>query len=1154
MNIIIKGPVMNKDFEFKQFNNFEKLSHRDYDNILEKNTKVLKTVFHCEVMIQILDMNNSYVYSSKREDALLKVQESEFHIYEEFDNGLGFKARVTLYLNSKKDLKSDEYTLFNVLAKNTFESIESEKKLRELTYLKDQYEEVQEMSSTGGWELELKTNKTIWSKEIYSIHGFPTGKSPDKIDAISFYAEHEREKLISYIEECTTKGTSYDDEFEFYDAQGNKKWVRSIGRPYFNDNGEITKLVGTFQDITVAKENREELAAKNIELGAYARGLNQYAIVAKTDSMGKIVYVNDLFCDISGYSREELIGKDHRLINSGHHSKEFFKNMWTQIKTGQGWRGEIKNNAKDGSIYWVDTTIVPSLDEKGNIKEFIAFRYDITNRKVAEIDLKHREEKLRQLFYQSQDPLMTLEPPNWCFSSGNHAAQKLFKVSSEEEFTKLGPWAVSPEFQPDGSSSKEKAKKVITEAMEKGVCSFEWTHMTIEGEEVPCTVLLSRIIEKEKTYIHAAVRDISIQKALEKEIKESNNYLDLALEGAGLGIWDWDLTDDTVKFDRRWAEMLGLKYNEIDMNINTWKNRIHPDDLPHFLVDISNYLEGKTSRYVNVHRIKHENGEWLYILGKGRFSGWDEKGNPTRITGTNLDITETQKIQESKLNEFSEIMSSTPSCLNIINKNGDLIYMNNQGLDLIEAESLDSVMYASVYDLLAPEYKKSFVEFNEKICSGKNGRLIFEIIALEGTRRWMETFAAPYKLVNGEIGHIAITNDITERIFQEKEHEHQKRLTFHSAKLASLGQLAAGVGHEINNPLAIVKGHATILKKVIEGEEVERGKALRSLSKIDNAVDRVTKIVKGLKTFSRSDVGEFEKINISEMIQDSVDLVREIYINDDIKFKINIDKDYFVNGDKGRLQQVIINLFSNAKDAMGESGGVIELSIFSDADKIIIRVKDSGEGIPKEIRDKIFDPFFTSKSVNEGTGIGLSLSHEIICEHEGNIFLKNTSKQGTTFQIELACADYKCNVHDITNEKNDEGKEIDKNQYLKIIIADDEEGIRDILEDLVSGFGHQVKTFEDGLAALEYYKENHEDIDVLITDLHMPRMTGPELLREVRGIKSSLTSCLVLSGGTSPSVGGDNIDHLVDGHIMKPFDDDIIEGELLKYLKKKNAA
>ena len=165
--------------------------------------------------------------------------------------------------------------------------------------------------------------------------------------------------------------------------------------------------------------------------------------------------------------------------------------------------------------------------------------------------------------------------------------------------------------------------------------------------------------------------------------------------------------------------------------------------------------------------------------------------------------------------DLKQIIDNSPSCVKLVNSAGKLCDMNRVGLDIIDSEDLETVFMADVYDLVHPDHRQAFIEFNQFICNGGEGSLIFKIITLKGVTKTMETFAVPHTLENGEIGHLAITNDISERINREKE-LYQKNLELEEAKrLSIVGEFTAGIAHEINNPLAIISAKAQLLDLAI---------------------------------------------------------------------------------------------------------------------------------------------------------------------------------------------------------------------------------------------------------------------------------------------------------------------------------------------------
>lgn len=235
--------------------------------------------------------------------------------------------------------------------------------------------------------------------------------------------------------------------------------------------------------------------------------------------------------------------------------------------------------------------------------------------------------------------------------------------------------------------------------------------------------------------------------------------------------------------------------------------------------------------------------------------------------------------------------------------------------------------------------------------------------------------------------------------YVELQETHDRLLQ--TEKLASIGSLTAGIAHEINNPLTVITGYVDIIKKKLDDKGGSDEFFDKAFDRLKNASNAIKEIILGLKTYVRMDTKEDRKIKLNETVQSSIDLVAYLYKKEGISIETNFDtEELFVFGNVGKLQQVIMNMLSNAKDALkGRDDKKIKIFAMLDKESVVIEFSDTGCGIPKDKVGSIFDKFYTTKPVGEGTGLGLDITLEIIQEMNGEIKVESVEGVGTTFRM-----------------------------------------------------------------------------------------------------------------------------------------------------------
>lgn len=632
-------------------------------------------------------------------------------------------------------------------------------------------------------------------------------------------------------------------------------------------------------------------------------------------------------------------------------------------------------------------------------------------------------------------------------------------------------------------------------------------------------------------------RDITSQKKAERALKESEERYALAMRGTNDGLWNRNLETGEVYYSPRWKKILGYNDDEIPNLREEWEKRIHHDDYNGVMNNLIDHFEDRTKHYVSEYRMKHKDGSYRWILSRGAILR-DGYGNPIRIAGSHTDITERKEARE-KLKLMSQFSEMNPAPVLRCDSNGTIQMANQAAIDILSMESLEE----TTIDSILPDMEEDVLE--DCILSDK---VISRSLAI-GERFYDFTIRGSKDMNRAYI----YGSDITKRKKAVYERENLEAQLRQAQKMETIGTLAGGIAHDFNNILSPI---LTCTEIALE-DSPKSGDAHESLKHVIQAVGRARDLVRQITTFSRLDKQDHTALKINRIIKEVLKLLRPS-LPSTIEIRQNIDPDCGeIIADAVQMHQVIMNLCTNAYQAMREDGGTIEVNGKNiEVDKayarghlhlhpgsyVLLSISDTGLGMDSATMERIFDPFFTTKGVEEGTGLGLSVVHGIVMGHGGEITVESKSGSGTTFHIYLPRAD-----SEMMQEIEEKGGNIDPTGTERILFVDDEVPISSAGKSALERLGYRVTTMNDSLEALERFSSEPDKYDLVITDLTMPKMTGIQLASKLTGIRPDIP--VILISGYSGAINPENINQFgISEYIVKPFTGKALGGAIRKVI------
>jgi PAS domain S-box-containing protein len=840
---------------------------------------------------------------------------------------------------------------------------------------------------------------------------------------------------------------------------------------------------------------REDLALSEARYRALLELSPQ--IVCLTDAEGNATYKNQFWYDFSGMTMAASLGRGWQAAIHPEDAERTAQTWQAAVASGSAYENELRFRRADGQYRWHLARALPLKDSAGKIVKWLAISVDIHDRKMAAAAVAEAEERLRMVM-----------------DSAGLGACDYFPSTDQMEFT---PHTYKMLRLPPGTEAslatmlacahpddRAYIQAVLGGLLGGGVGGdYEIEHRIVWPDGTIRWVLCrGRCVfpAAGPPRLSGAVIDITERKQAELDrakltaaVAEAEERLRFVVEAAGVGGCDYYPQSGKTVWSGRSHEILRLAPG-VEPSMEAFVERIHPEDRPHIEHEIHRLLEnGANSEYDVDYRIVDSDGSIRWLLSKGKcfVSSADGDGDHTRLSGVMLDITE-RKHGEQERAMLTTAVQNSPDFIGVADREGNILFLNHAGQKLTGVQDDAAARSKKVYDFLFPEERAIF---EQQILPAINAGRVWEgefrlRHLLTGEPVLVENRAFGIFDSSGQLTQIAtVSRDIAEK----KKLEAQLQM---AQKMEAVGQLAGGIAHDFNNLMTIIRGAAEVLEERMEKENGSRSRPV--VKEIYDAAVRASALTEQLLAFGRRQMVQPRVLNLNHVVLGAQDMLRRL-VGEDIAVNVDLESGLWnTKMDPVQIDQIMLNLASNARDAMPRGGAITIRSgnrVLSEppagnprmqpGQYVSLSFADTGAGMDASTLSHVFEPFFTTKERGKGTGMGLATVYGIVQQCGGHITVQSTPGEGTVFTLSLPRA-----TEDAVT-RTDGLQQQPMHGDETILLVEDEPSLRDLVAEYVRERGYTVHTAANAGEAVQVAKAH--SIDLLITDLVMPGESGEKL-------------------------------------------------------------